>query len=106
MKTQMTTQQAITMYSVIEALCNQFDSKNLSTNKSETAVVAAYKQGLRNAHAAVKKKASEIYVGNNPIREGIKRGMSDAQIEILTLLTKEEKQNENQDHKQTAEAEV
>jgi hypothetical protein len=29
MKTELTTQQAITLYSVIEALCNQFDADNL-----------------------------------------------------------------------------
>lgn len=45
----------------------------------------AFKAGMNRAVEVVQTRYDSIYVGTNPIREGIKRGLSEAMIDILTV---------------------
>ena len=45
----------------------------------------AFKDGLNRAVEAIRARHDSTYVGHNPIREGIKRGLSDAMVDILTI---------------------
>lgn len=55
---------------------------------TQSTIKAIQAKALMDAAEVISKKQSAIYVGSNPIREGIKRGMSDAAIEVYNLVEK------------------
>lgn len=57
----------------------------LKGETSVEAIMEIQKDVLMSAADVVSKKRALIYVGSNPIREGIKRGLSEASIAILEI---------------------
>lgn len=59
--------------------------EELKGETSVESIMEIQRDALLAASIIISKKRDAVYVGSNPIREGVRRGLSDASIAVLEI---------------------